>query len=73
MVHTISLDISYDYYGTTEFYGDLNQHRISLKLIELYGPAGGNPYINLTGTESDLLDLLTLWGFEELAPTITEK
>ena len=61
---TIQLDVTHEYYDTPEYKFDLIEFLVADKLIELYGPAGGNPLVELTASESNLRGLLASWQFD---------
>jgi hypothetical protein len=61
---TIELDIAWDYYNTTDYHVALSHFAVRDKLIELEGPAGGNPLVELTAPREDLIALMTEWQFD---------
>jgi hypothetical protein len=62
---TLELDIAWDYYDTPAYNNDLAQFNVGDKLIELEGPAGGNPLVQIRGTYNDITNLLEHWHYEE--------
>jgi hypothetical protein len=61
---TIELDIAWDYYNTSDYIASITQFYVTDKLIELEGPAGGNPLVEFTATEDNLRNLLTSWEYD---------
>jgi hypothetical protein len=61
---TIELDIAHDYYNTPDYHIVLSNFAVRDKLIELEGPAGGNPLIELTAPREDIIALMTEWQFD---------
>ena len=62
---TIELDISYEYYDTPEYNQEVAQFNVVDRLIELEGPGGGNPAVEFSGTEQNLRELLTHFGYND--------
>ena len=61
----IQLDISHDYFETDDFQNDLTKHDVLYTVVEEFGPAGGNPLIDLIGSRTNVENLLRDWEFEE--------
>lgn len=50
---TIELDIAHDC-TIGEFFEMVEKFNLEFKVLEVYGPAGGNPLIEFTGSESSI-------------------
>jgi hypothetical protein len=65
---TIEMDLI-PYTGNSEqdeeFWSFLESHNITLSIITWNGPGGGNPVVQLTGSEKNLRDLLQSLGHDE--------
>ena len=53
-ITSIEIDIAYDWYANGNAAKELDELGIDLDLIELNGPAGGNPFVRLTSNKSAL-------------------
>jgi hypothetical protein len=61
----VELDIAWDYYATPSFHIDLEKHNVEYTLIELEGPAGGNPLVRFTAPRQNIISLMTEWQYDE--------
>lgn len=50
---TIQLDIAHDC-TLGEFLETIEKYQLEFKIIEVYGPAGGNPLIEFTGSDESI-------------------
>jgi len=65
---TIEMDLvpyTGDSSSDQEFWSFLESHNITLSILTWHGPGGGNPVVELTGSEQDLRDLLQSMGHDE--------
>ena len=58
MTHTIQLDYSHEF-SFGELLDDISPFNLTAQIVELCGPAGGNPLLSLTGTYDDIVSYLT--------------
>ena len=53
-ITSVEIDIAWDWYESGEAVKEFNELGIDLEVIELEGPAGGNPFVRLTSNKSAL-------------------
>ena len=53
MTHSLELDYSYEY-SFGELDDDLKPYNLKAQIVELCGPAGGNPLIEINGDRNDI-------------------
>ena len=61
MIRTIQLDVSCEM-SFNELVDWLQTHKLKGRVVELIGPAGGNPLIEVTGERDNVLNLLEDYG-----------
>ena len=62
---SIDIDIAWDWYESGNAQIEFDELGIQMDLIELEGPAGGNPFVKLTATKTELKHwLLECLGLE---------
>ena len=55
---SIEFDIAYDYFDDGSFEADMKERALAWELIELVGPAGGNPLVKIIGNKDTIYRLL---------------
>ena len=50
----MEIDLDYNWFDTPEMHEEFAKFNLTYELIELVGPAGGNPNLWLIGTETDI-------------------
>jgi hypothetical protein len=58
---TVQLDIAHDC-SLGEFLSEMENLKLEYKVIEVYGPAGGNPLIEFTGSDCSIEKLMENLG-----------
>ena len=53
-ITSVEIDIAWDWYESGEAVREFDELGIDLEVIELEGPAGGNPFVRLTSNKSTL-------------------
>jgi hypothetical protein len=61
----VEIDVSAEWYNTSEMYEEFSHFNISHELIELEGPGGGNPNIFIIGSEGDIRNWLESAGYDQ--------
>jgi hypothetical protein len=58
-MHTIELDFAHDCDHTRDSQNLAQRHGCSVRLLKEFGPAGGNPLYQFTGTRLNLVSMLS--------------